>query len=79
MPNKAELKIMRENREKIDPAAKNAGGTAFDNGLGAYYWSSTEVNKTHAWLQAFGFDTQNLMSKVSNTFNARAVQTVQLK
>lgn len=80
MPTLAEMKMLRDNRETINELISNAGGIPLESNLGTYYWTSTEAEyASHAYLQAFGFDHAPLMSKVSNSFHARAVQTVYLK
>ena len=80
MPTLAEMKILRNNRETINPLISKAGATPLEKDVGSYYWTSTEGDyTTHAYLQAFGFDNSVLMSKESNSFHARAVQTVYLK
>ncbi len=80
MPTLDEMKIIRAGRDVLNPLIVKNGGIAFDSEIGSYYWTSTEGKyDSQAWLQAFGFDTPFLMNKTSNTFNARAVQTVFLK
>jgi hypothetical protein len=80
MPTLAEMKMLRDNRETINDLISKAGGEPLDSDKGAYYWTSTEAEyASHAYLQAFGFELPQLMSKASNSFNARAVQTVYLK
>jgi hypothetical protein len=80
MPTLAEMKILRDNRETINELIRKAGGIPLESEVGAYYWTSTEAEySSHAYLQPFGFDLPQLMSKASNSFNARAVQTVYLK
>lgn len=80
MPTLAEMKILRDNRESINELISNVGGIPLDSDVGAYYWTSNEAEyPSHAYLQAFGFDHTPLMSKASNSFHVRAVQTVYLK
>ena len=80
MPTAAEMKIIRSNRELINNLIEKAGGIPLDSDVGAYYWTSTEGEYTsQAWLQPLGFDLPVLMNKESNSFNARAVQTIYLK
>jgi hypothetical protein len=80
MPTVLEVKRMRADRENINNLISKTGGTPLDIDVGTYYWTSDEgENKDFAYLQGFGFDLDQLMSKESNSFHARAVQTVYLK
>ncbi len=79
LPNKREVQIMRHLRDLISEAAVKANGTAFDNSVSSYYWSSTEISTSYAWLMPFGFDQIKQMTKGSNLFNARGVRTILLK
>ncbi|WP_373551862.1 DUF1566 domain-containing protein [Haliscomenobacter sp.] len=74
LPTKEELNQIYEKRSEIDSTAIANGGEAFEKDLGLYYWSSTEIGTTHAWLQSFAFGFQTMMSKGSNSFNVRAVR-----
>lgn len=80
MPTLAEMAIMRKNRDVLNKAMAEKGGRAFDSEIGSYYWTGTEGKYgSQAWMQAFGFDNAVLMNKGSNSFFARAVQSVPLK
>ncbi|WP_319482082.1 hypothetical protein [uncultured Draconibacterium sp.] len=48
LPSKEELFIMHQNYSTIDATALANGGAAFGSG---YYWTSTEVSASHAWVQ----------------------------
>lgn len=79
LPDKREIQIMRRLRDFLDEAILKAGGEAFNKELGAYYWSSTEIDANYAWLMPFGFDRIQHMTKGSNLFDARPVRAVVMK
>ena len=63
LPTRVEQLLMDENREEIGGFAK------------AYYWSSTEINNSVAWLHNFNIGVQFGFNK-SNTYYVRAVRDI---
>ncbi|TKS57179.1 Lcl C-terminal domain-containing protein [Mesohalobacter halotolerans] len=70
LPSKEELNLMYQNKVTIDATAVANGGGGFAS---AYYWSSTELVNTNAWIQNFNDGFQNFYNK-SLTYRVRAVR-----
>ena len=65
LPSKDELNILYENIDKIG------------NFKGAYYWSSTDADKSDfAWCQDIIFGTQKDYYNKNNTLSVRAIKLV---
>jgi len=70
LPSKYELNLMYENIGFGDVLGLgNIGNFSFGN----FYWSSTEVNTTNAWIQRFSSGAQLIVVK-GNAFSVRAVR-----
>lgn len=70
LPSKDELNEMYQNEATINATAGANGGSGFAN---YFYWSSTEVNFTNAWIQLFGDGYQGNSVKY-RTSRVRAVR-----
>ena len=70
LPSKDELELMYRNRATINTTAIANGGSAFAN---TYYWSSTEINGSNAWIKFFASGYQGSSNK-GNLMSVRAIR-----
>jgi len=63
--------LMYQNMKAIDATAMANGGTAFAR---EFYWSSTEIGRSGAWLQNFDTGYQGGSNK-SNSVRVRAIRS----
>ena len=70
LPSKEELILIYQNKATINTTAMANGGSAF---ISEYYWSSTEINSSSAWLQHFASGYQGSSNK-GNKMKVRAVR-----
>jgi hypothetical protein len=70
LPSKDELELMYKNRATINTTAIANGGSAFAN---TYYWSSTEINGSNAWIKFFASGYQGSSNK-GNLMSVRAIR-----
>ena len=71
LPSRGELNLMYQNMKAIDATAMANGGTAFAR---EFYWSSTEIGRSGAWLQNFDTGYQGGSNK-SNSVRVRAIRS----
>jgi hypothetical protein len=70
LPSKEELNQMYENKAMINSTATANSGSKFTNN---FYWSSTEVGYSNAWVQYFDAGFQDNSNKTNTDF-VRAVR-----
>jgi hypothetical protein len=71
LPSREELNLMYLNKKAIDATAMANAGTAFAR---EFYWSSTEIGRSGAWIQNFETGYQGGSNK-SNSVRVRAIRS----
>ena len=71
LPSKEELNLMYQNKAIIDATATANGGSSFES---LYYWSSTEISDSKAWIQTFSSGIQKNGNKSFSSSKVRAIR-----